>query len=264
MGKLPLLAAIPIILALTLTACARPVGDLGRAERNVLNDELMPALGNRISKGSTFNLADQEIEMRDRVWRYLVAPHAYDWFGDIAVEFQRTRIAPISSKPMSTSKYYGWLKNERFASSRVRYTRLAEDAIADLGMMPSAFALICAVIDLDRQRGIASNQLVDLEDTVAANAALRHAENRAVIDWFTRSVRNRSDSYSYALDRLLVETPHEEAIGANGQLSDLAIYVEAAERGDFCSRIGQSHAGGKGAIRSRVLVTVPDEGPYLK
>jgi hypothetical protein len=263
-GRLPLLGAIPIILLLTLTACARPVGDFGRAQRNVLNDEVMPALGNAISKGSSFNLADQEIEMRDRVWRYLVAPHAYDWFGAIAVEFQRTRIVPISSKPRKIDTYYDWLHGERFASSRVRYSRLEEDAIADIGMMPSAFVSICAVVELDRQRGIASNSVAELEDDVATNAALRHAENRAVIDWFVRSVVHRYESYSYALDHLLVETPHEEAVSANARLSDLAVWVEAAEREDFCSVNGLDRDEGDGAIRARVQATVPDDGIYRK
>jgi len=67
-----------------------------------------------------------------------------------------------------------------------------------------------------------------------------------------------------ALDHLLVETPHEEAIGANGVLSDLAIYVEAAERGDFCSGGVSLHGRGETAIRSRVLHSGPDEGGYRK
>ena len=264
MGRLPLLGAIPILVLLTVSACARPVGDFGRAERNVLNDEVMPAIGNRLSDGSAFNLADQEIEMRDRVWRYLVAPHAYDWFGDVAVEFQRTRIVPISNKPLKTRKYYDWLHGARFASSRVRYTRIEEDVIADLGMMPSAFASVCAVIELDRQRGIASNQLTGLEDEVAVDAMKRHAENQAVIGWFARSVSYRYESYSYALDHLLVETPHEEAIGVNARLSELAVWVEVAQRGDFCGDFGRSHGRGETAIRSKVLKSAPDEGLYRK
>ena len=202
--------------------------------------------------------------MRDRVWRYLVAPHAYDWFGDVAVEFQRTRIQPISNKPFKTRKYYDWLHGERFASSRVRYSRIEEDAIADLGMMPSAFASVCAVIELDRQRGIASNQLTDLEDEVAVNAAKRHDENLAVIDWFARSVSYRYESYSYALDHLLVETPHEEAVSANARLADLAVWVEAALRGDFCSDLSLRGGRGDVVIQSRVLRSAPDEGPYRK
>jgi hypothetical protein len=64
----------PLILLLTLAGCARPTGDFGRAEHNVLHDEVMPAIGKARAKGSDFNLADQEVEMRDRIWRYLVAP----------------------------------------------------------------------------------------------------------------------------------------------------------------------------------------------
>lgn len=253
-----------MLLLLTVSACARPVGDFGRAERNVLNDDVMPAIGNGLQKGSAFNLADQEIEMRDRVWRYLVAPHAYDWFGDIAVEFQRTRITPISNEPLKTRKYYDWLHRERFASSRVRYTRIEEDAIADIGMMPSAFASVCAVIELDRQRGIASNQIAGLEDQVSVNAASRQAENRLVIEWFARSVWYRFESYSYALDHLLVETPHEEAVSANARLSDLAVWVEAAERGDFCGDFGRGDGRDAVVIRSRTLQSAPDEGTYRK
>jgi hypothetical protein len=240
------------------------VGDLGRAEPNVLHDEVMPAIGNALSSGSDFNLADQEIEMRDRVWRYLVAPHAYDWFGDVTVEFQRTHIVPIGNRPLKTRRYYDWLHGTRFASSRVRYTRIEEDVVADLGMMPAAFASVCAVLEIDRQRGIASNQLTGLEDRVAVDAMKRQAENQAVIGWFARSVIYRYESYSYALDHLLVETPHEEAIAVNARLSELAVWVDATRRGDFCGDIGARRRQGETAIRARVLKSVPDEGPYLK
>jgi hypothetical protein len=254
----------PLIVLLTLAGCARPTGDFGRAEHNVLHDEVMPAIGKARAKGSDFNLADQEVEMRDRIWRYLVAPHAYDWFGDVAVEYQRTRITPMSNKPLNTAKYYKWLHSERFASSRVRYTRLDEDVIADIGMLPATFVSICAVIELDRQRGLASNSIQGLEDEVSENAAKRHAENREAIAWFVRSLRHRYDSYNYALDHLLVETPHEEAIDVNGRLTTLAIHVETAERGDFCS--GSAGAGGarKGGIASRYLRSEPAEGSYRK
>ncbi len=85
-----------------------------------------------------------------------------------------------------------------------------------------------------------------------------------VIGWFVRSVGYRYDSYSYALDHLLVETPHEEAVGVDASLSQLAIYVETAERGDFCGQIGGNGSGDDGAIKSRYLKTAPREGDYLK
>ncbi|MEO6014126.1 MAG: hypothetical protein ABIQ30_11165 [Devosia sp.] len=224
----------------------------------------MPRAGSLLRGGSSFNMTDQEVEMRDRIWRYLVAPHAYDWFGDIAVEFQRTNILPMSDKPLKVEIYYGWLKSEHFASSRVRYARIADDAIADKLMMPAAFKSVCAVIEIDRQRDIALSEMTGLEPDVKAAAVARKPENQAAIGWFVRSVGHRYASYGYALDHLLVETPHEEAVDANAALSELAIYVDAAERGDFCS---DPHADGRGTatgVRSRYLHTTPGEGPYRK
>lgn len=255
---------LAVTLLLALAACARPTGDFGRAQSSILHDDVMPAVGNILSKGSTFNLADQEVEMRDRIWRYLVAPHAYDWFGDVAVEYQRTRIVPMSNKPLNVRKYYDWLHGTRFESSRVRYSRVEEDVIADVGMVPATFKAICAVIELDRQRGVASNSIAGLEDEVSLNAAKRHAENRVAIDWFVRSLRHRYESYDYALNHLLVETPHEEAISLNDELNTLAIHVEAAERGDFCRDREDDDRGRRGGIRSRYLMSEPDEGLYRK
>ena len=264
MGRGRAARLLSIGLLLLVAACARPTGDFGRAEQNVLNDEIMPRIGNLRAKGSSFNYADQESEMRDRVWRYLVAPHAHDWFGDVAVEFQRTRIVPMSSKPLDRTLYYKWLHGTRFASSRVRYARIGEDTVADNAMVPSAFAAICAVMEIDRQRGIASNAIGDIEEDVLVNAARRQAENRDVIDWFVRALRHRYESYSYALDRLLVETPHEEAVGANAGLNEMALHVEAAERGDFCTDPRRNGRSATRAIASRYERPVVTEGPYRK
>jgi hypothetical protein len=234
-----------------------------------MHDEWMPAVGKvRASLNkepvSSFNLTDQEAEMRDRVWRYLVAPHAYDWFGDTAVEYRRTRITEMSAKPLKTDKYYNWLHSTRFASSRVRYQRLREDVIADIGMLPAAFRAICAVIEIDRQRGVATNEIRGLEDKVAANAAARHYENQVTISWFVRALGNRYDSYSYALDHLLVETPHEEAVQANASLSDLAVYVEIADRADFCSSPSGPGHRPKSPTGGRYVHSAPGEGAYRK
>ena len=256
-------AAAAIVLTLALGACARPVGDFGRAEADPLHDTVMPAIGTFRAKASRepvsdFNLTDQEREMRDRIWRYLVSPHAYDWFGDTATELARTRILPVSEKPRPADRYYRWLHRTRFASSTVRYSRIGDDVQSDIDMMPATFDAICAVLQVDRQRGLAANGLPNLEDTMRAEAAARQAENQIQISWFVRAATNRYDSYNYALDHLLVETPHDNAIGVNGLLSDLAVYVEAAQRGDFCNASLPGRGGhGQRALTSRVLRSDP-------
>jgi hypothetical protein len=247
---------------LSSAACAaRPIGDFGRAEADPIHDQIMPAIGTgRAWLGkepvSAFNLSDEEREMRDRIWHYLVAPHAFDWFQASVVELQRTRILPVSGKSLlPADRYYLWLHGEHYASSHTRYGRIGDDVTVDVELMPDVFASICAVLEQDRQRGVAANGIADLDEGTRGNAAAREFENQTQIGWFVAAVQNRYDSYNYALDHLLVETPHEEAVAVNGALSDLAVYVEAAQRGDFCSGlVVRPGKGGGVALPSRVLL----------
>lgn len=259
-------AAAILLLCGAASACARPVGDLGRAQPGVLHDEIMPAVGSLRAEVagepvSAFNWTDDEREMHDRVWRFLVAPHAHDWFMDTVVELQRTRMIAASDHKSEPSRYYRWLHRARFQSSHTRYSRIADDARTDADTAPSTFRAICRVLEIDRQRGVASDGLGGLSP---GEVSARRAENDMYIAWFTRALRYRYDAYNFALDNLLVETPHEGAVGADGRISELALYVERAERRDFClaqTFDGQDAGGG---IPSRVLMAAPDEGAYRK
>jgi len=250
-----LLAAL--VVGISLSACARPVGDFGRAESDPLHDGALNATRawrDLKQPGSVFNLTDEEQEMRDRVWRYLVAPQAYDWFGDTLAELMRIGFVPVRFKPAPHDRYYLWLHGTSFASSKTRYSRLGDDIQADLDTMPTTFASICTVEGIDRQRGIAANGIKGLEDKMARGAAAQQAENRAVIGWFAAAVASRYASYSYALDHLLVETPHPGAIGVDAKLSQLEVYVEAAQSDQYCEPAAGLPAGGAQAtIRSRYL-----------
>jgi hypothetical protein len=263
-------AAILAALLGTTAACVqRPLGDFGRAEPGVVHDEVMPAIGQTRAQlfsepVSQFNLSDQEREMHDRVWRFLVSAHAQDWFFDVAVELQRTRLSGPTDQHFRPDRYYRWLRQTDFASSRVRYNAVSDDVRLDLGTLPSTFRAICAVIEIDRQRGVAAREIAGIGEGTRENALARKAENDTYIDWFVRAVTYRYESYSYALDHLLVETPHEEAVEVDGLLSDMAIDVEQARRGDFCAAGSGVVPRGNGALPSRVLMQEKGEGPYLK
>jgi hypothetical protein len=261
------------LLALTLlagiAACARPIGDLGRPKPSYLNDVVYPTIGTARARAagepvSTFNETDQETEMHDRVWRFLVSPNGRDWAFDSSVERQRTRIEPGADKKFTIDRYYRTLRTDAYASSRVRYARIREDASADVSTLPATFKSICDVFEVDRQRLVALNALA-LDPSMAGEVASRKAENDKYIAWFTRALRYRYDSYSYALDHFLVETPHEEAVEADAMLSDMRIFVEAAERGDFCGGAGGMYGGVHdiAPLPGRVLITPRDTNPAL-
>ena len=237
------------------------MGDFGRAEPDLIHDGAASAIRawrDLKEPGSVFNLTDEEQEMRDGVWRYLVAPQAYDWFGGAVAELTRIGFQPAKFKAPSHDRYYLWLHGTSFASSKVRYSRLGDDIQADLGTLPAAFASICAVEGIDRQRAIAAHGINGLEDKMRDGAAAQQAENRAVIGWFSAALAARYDAYSYALDHLLVETPHDGAIAVDGELSDLQVFLEAAESDEYCTAAtDQSAHRSQSSIGSRYLRPVP-------
>src|SRR5690606_20959271 len=145
-----ILRAAALVLLLAVAACARPTGDFGRAQPGLLHDGIMPAIGSTRAQlaeepVSHFNIADEEREMRDRVWRFLVAPHAHDWFYDTVVELQRTRIAGTVDHRFEPARYYRWLRQTGFSSSTTRYRAVADHIVADLATVPETFRAICAV-----------------------------------------------------------------------------------------------------------------------
>lgn len=249
---------------LMLAACvARPVGDFGRAVPGFTHDTAMPVVGGLLAGArdesvSRFNLTDQEKLMHNRVWRFLVAPHSADWFYDTAVELQRTRITGALDHNFTVSRYSDWLRTTEYQSSRTRYSTVGRHIAADIDTVPATFLAICAVIEVDRQRAAAYAGLPDLEPTVGADVAARKAENDAYIGWFVRALRYRFDSYDYALDHLLAETPHEQSLAVDEALRRMQVHVIRAERGDFCGEASLVHAGGGPMIPSRFGKANPD------
>jgi hypothetical protein len=260
------------VLVLALLLCVAPataheIGDFGRVKPGVLNDEIIPdtdrlmrRLGNQ--PVSNFNITDEEREMHDRVYRFLIARHVKDWAFDYE---QVVAVAGLfSSRPGKDDLYYRWLTSQRYASSRVRYNTIADDVGADLLTLPTTFAAICAVIEIDRQRAVAAAEIGDIEPPMIAEMHKRKAENDLYVGRFVGALGYRYASYGYALDHFLVETPHGEAIEVDARLSELAIWVDRAEAQDFCGDGWSDWDDGKGAIPGRVLLDAPSEGEYRK
>jgi len=259
------LAAL-IVLAL-LSACGpRPIGDFGRAAPSTLHDVALPLAGTALASArgepvSDIARDDLETEMADRVWRFLIAPHAQDWAYDTVAELQRTRITPLGSRAYQPTRYGEWLLRTHYQSSTVRYSTLERHVLADLDTLPTTFAAICAVIQLDAQRTTAVASLSSASAAQAANVAARRAENEQVIQRFVEVLDYRYRSYDLALDRLLIETPHANSVSADAALRQLAPWAERARNWQFCGGGGfAGHGGGQVAIPSRYSGWASDDG----
>ncbi len=256
-----------LMLAALLSGCvARPTGDFGRAAPSYLHDELMPEVGRARAQltgdaVSSFRQTDEEGEMHDRIWRFLVSQHARDWMFDVRAQLKRSRL--VVETPVERSaidRYYLKLKRAEYASSRVRYSTIAAEIDTDVATIPDTFRAICAVLEIDRQRQVALAALRPNDPNLASEVSARIGENAAAIAWFVKALRYRYDSYSYALDTFLIETPHPEAANVQQQLDRLRPLVARAEAGDFCSGVDAKDRWTGTAIPSRYSHWADDTG----
>jgi hypothetical protein len=226
-------------LVVLLAGCARPVGDLGRAAPDVVHDELMPAAGAARARAegepvSDFNRTDEETEMADRIWRFETSGHTHDWFFDTIAEWRRTRLLPAGSGPHFTpDRYYAYLHGTAYQSAPVRYATMTEDIEADLATIPDTFAAICKVETIDRRRRLAAANL-PAGRAMQPDLNARLIENNRQIAEFAAALRYRYDSYNYALDHLLIETPYPAARAVDADLRRLQVEAAIAESGDYC------------------------------
>lgn len=226
-------------LVLLLAGCARPVGDLGRAEPDVVHDDLMPAAGAARARAqgepvSNFNRTDEEAEMADRIWRFETSGHTHDWFFDTIAEWRRTRLLPPGRGPrFAPDRYYAYLHGTAYQSAPVRYATMTEDIEADLATIPDTFAAICKVEAIDRRRRLAAANL-PAGRAMQPDLTARLIENNREVAEFAAALSYRYESYSYALDHLLIETPYPAARAVDADLRRLAVEVAIAENGDYC------------------------------
>ncbi len=228
---------------ITVAACGRPTGDFGRAEPSFLHDTLLPAAGDlmavqaRKEPVSGFPLTDDEIELRNRAWAFVRAPHARDWWLDTLVEGERTRILPIlkGGDAMSPeiaamfpqmawpliapaydrSRYHRYLLSDGRVSSETLWTRVIDDAGADTALI-SPFCQVAARVrraDVERLGALRRQRLV--EAGLHEGAEARVWENEETIAWVWQALGYRAASYRYAIDHFQVEAPSDQLLAAN-------------------------------------------------
>jgi hypothetical protein len=211
--------AAALAAALTVAACAPHVGDLGRPQRSIWNDTILPGLGDyaamaRGEQVSSFRFTDDEEELRARAWRYVMPAHERSWFQREVQELARTRIIPVTWQSEDENRYFAALVGGAFRSEHSRYRRLCEDALADAALVKPfrSVARRVAAADAARLRTAAASPAVSPPSP--ENAAARVAENEGMVAWVRERLRYRLASYRHALDNLVVEMPSREAVMA--------------------------------------------------
>jgi hypothetical protein len=207
---------IPLLALGLLVGCAES-GDFGRPKHALWNDAIVPTSGYALGaypleKRSTFRHTDDELELRERTYRFVTPPH--------------DRMGIFAGETVDVTRYHWALASEPSRSQVSRYRRLTEDAAADRGLVLPFRAVAGRVASADDVR-LRTGQISPLISGDARyQAELRAGENHLIIDKVRGQLRMRLASYRYALDNLVVEAPSKEAIMAERAI--LALEAEIA------------------------------------
>jgi hypothetical protein len=228
---------------LLLAACGRnDLGDFGRRPYNTVTGSIMPSAGLvsawwRGDPASLYPFTDEEIELRERAWRFLMPSHDKANLQHAIAELAYTRILPPIPHS-GRSHYHLLLMTEDYRSVASRYAKLGSDIEADrLLMVPfsQAAARVCAA---DRVRILALNDVRDLTHLQREQAVARVAENRMLVDWVRRDMRDKAAAYRYALEQMTISAPTREAIRSEQALIALESAQQTLDYWDGCGENG--------------------------
>lgn len=219
---------IGLLCGLTLSGAVAgcvETGDFGRPRATVWTDltERTGAVAATV-RGEPVSgsiLTDNETELRDRAWRFLMPAHERAWFIRAFSELTRTRVLPASMHPENVATYHANLMAGEGRTPASRYRRLGEDIAADARLVAPFASVAGRVLEADRVRLATLPHVRDLRVSEIRDAAARVAENRCLMVWVRREAALRLASYSYSLEHLVIEAPQTEAIGAERALTVL-------------------------------------------
>lgn len=202
-----------VILACALAGGCAQRGDFGRPQATIVSELVAPIQG-RTRSAAPFT--DDEEEMRDRAWRFLV-PAKERWAFDD--ELALAANAEVLDHPLDAAdQYRDALLDEAFVSAASRYARIAVDAGADHALI-RPFADVAARVEAaDRVRLRTIDHVVSLEAADVISARRRVRENRTLALTVCYRLRQRLVAYRLALEHITIAAPQREAIPAERAL----------------------------------------------
>jgi hypothetical protein len=226
-------------MGLALSGCS--AGDFGRPQQGVWENSILPTIGvaaarSRGEPASWYALTEDEKELRNRAWNFLMpeadAPlltRIEDQLafhrllpprGEDVTLFHRTVMGgPQFSGGVGYSPGLRMLTGmEKFRSLTSRYNRVRDVIMADHALIPNFKQVAAQVTQADHVRTRSLDHIAHLTEEQRSEAMSRICENALIIARVQWAYHDRAAQYRYALEHLLVEGPEREAIPAERTL----------------------------------------------
>jgi hypothetical protein len=242
--------ALCLAAGLGLAACTE-TGDFGRPKPGLFTETIAPYTGTvaaalRSEPVSVAMLTDDEQELRNRAYHYLMPAKERSYFDRVLADLSARRVLSPDLTEQAESEYYQTLTSRTDRSPRPRYQALREDLEADRLLMGPFVAVACRVKEADRIRLKAAERLPP-DDVSRSLAEGRVGENEMLTGWVFGEMKTRVTGYRYALEHLVVDSPDRDAVKVERTLiaveSDRAGLERCVGRRSVSVQFGKGDAG---------------------
>ncbi len=224
-----------IVGAALLAGCASvgSGGDFGEVRSDLVRDNIHDWVGReaaieRHTAPSKFPLTDDERELRDLAYPLIEPPYDRQKWYSVAGEYGLYK--SFREAAADRTRYFKHLMGSHYRSSSARYAQLLDDINNDEMRLPQFFATATRVIDIDAKRRESLRYITDLPKPERDNALRRIRENAAIVSLVSIRLRQRTASYRYALEQLVVRTPSAEAAAIERSLNRLKADITRHDR----------------------------------
>ena len=208
-----------------LAGCAN--GDFGEVQPSLVRDDIHDWLGSNAVAAQSFwpwnlPLTDDERQLRDLAYPLIEAPYNRQQWYSVAGEYGLTG---ADSPGFDRSAYANRLISKHFRSASTRYSRLIDDIRNDTTRLPQFFETAARVLDIDQKRRKSMVYVSKLSKSERDNALRRIRENASIVFKVRMKLDQRVAAYRFALERLVIMTPMQQAVDAERSLNQLQAQI---------------------------------------
>ncbi|MGH6770509.1 MAG: hypothetical protein ACRECO_15965 [Xanthobacteraceae bacterium] len=213
-------------------------GDFGRVRPEFAREDIHDWLGRDAVASigglpSEFPLTDDERVLRDLAFALIELPYKRQRWDSVWREYGLGRRPAGVEPPFDRTAYLRKLHKIDRRSEASAYAQIVTDARNDVDRLGPFFTVARRVIDMDGKRAKSLVHISVVSDGERLDAHLRNVENKAIVAWVCRALKQRTVSYRFALERLVIAVPSRAAAEA-----DRTIGLLHRNLGQYCGARG--------------------------